>query len=84
MEDYEIKCDKCGKIEDLRNGRTFYSGPHNDYCEECVPRNICSCNSFSTKEEALEYENEEHIKFQDGVWVIIDDKGLLIPCADWI
>ena len=79
------KCGKCGKEDEDIDNRTIYFGPNGNLCEDCVPRDMCyKCNWFSTKKEALKVYKEKNIKkIKKGQWIIVDDKGRLVPCVDY-
>ena len=78
------KCDQCGFQDEGTETRTVYFGPDNSsLCENCVPRDRCSCNVFDTKEEGLLYNKEENLIEVDGCWIAVDNNGRLIPCVDY-
>jgi hypothetical protein len=49
-----------------------------DYCDDCVPRNGCSC---CWDEETQEYELDEQGRHKPCVDFMYDEKGILYFCG---
>jgi hypothetical protein len=92
------KCEHCGSVKFSEFPNTFICaacGIEEDYklmwfgdeclCNNCVPRGSCRCNTFATEEDAILHRGDAYEIYEGGdVWVLLDEKGRLLPCFDWL
>lgn len=68
----KIFCVQCGKP-------AIWLGPHvgEEYCDDCVPRYPCSCNSYP-KDGDYDNPDPENIEYEK------DKHGRDLPCVDYL
>ena len=80
-----IECDKCHKLCGRHVGLEldYWLGPDGSFCSNCVPRRICSCNTFKHKWHGREEGYSKFKRIDNKKWVALDDSGKIYPCVDY-